>query len=79
MWMIGSDGSKMWFQSFLGNSFTQVSGKMLHWIDLFGILMKLIRGIGQKAAAGGEHATGHVSTKLSVRFEKILGNFFWEN
>lgn len=81
MWMIGSEGAYLRmvvrydFKAF-GGSFTQMSGKTLHGIALFGILMKLIHDIGQKAAAGGEHAIGHVSNKLFVRFGKMPGNFF---
>ena len=31
--------------------------------------------ISEKTAAGGEYAISHVSSKLSVRFGKIIGNF----
>lgn len=44
-------------------------------VEIQKILMKLIRDIGQKVAAGGEHAIGHVSSKLSVWFGKMPGNF----
>lgn len=37
--------------------------------------MKLIPDIGQKTAAGDEHAIGHISSKLSVRFGKMPENF----
>ncbi|SOY29930.1 hypothetical protein AMURIS_02651 [Acetatifactor muris] len=51
-----------------------MSGEPFHRIDLFGIFVELVNNICQEAAAGSEHAVGHVGGELPVRSGKLPGN-----
>lgn len=46
-------------------------GKTLHGIDFPGSFVKPVCNIGEKAAAGSEHAISHVGGELLFRFGKI--------
>ncbi len=69
-----SDGVKIGAQGFLGSAFVKVTGKPFDAVDLFGIFVKLIHDIREKAALGSEHAIGDVGSKLSVRLGKLSGD-----
>lgn len=49
--------------------------KALNNIDLFSFFMKLAYDIGEKAAAGGKDAVGHISKELFTGFGKIFRDF----
>lgn len=70
-----TDGFQIRFQCSIRNAFVQMSGKTYYRIDLFGIFMKLVNDICQKAAFRSKHAVGHISSELFVWFGKIFLNF----
>jgi hypothetical protein len=70
-----ADGVKIREQCAFGSAFVQVAGEPFHTVDLFGIFVKLIHDIREKAAAGGQHAIGDVGRKFSVGLGKTLGDF----
>ena len=55
-----TDGRQVGAQGFCRDAFVQMSGETFHRIDLFGIFVELVNDICEEAAAGSEHAVGHV-------------------
>ena len=37
--------------------------------------MELVDDVGEEAASGGEHAIGHIGSKLFIGLGKVPGNF----
>lgn len=68
-------GLKICRGSLRRDSRTEVSGKAVHRVDLFGILMELVCNICQKAASGSEYAVSDVCCKFLLGFCQAIRNF----